>query len=1263
MTTPHTIGALSAFAATRRVCILALMMLALFAVACGEDAGSKSAEVAITEVSPRTSYPDVETTIAFEITPGENTSADEIAWQVSFGDGTTKEGEGTTGTVTHAWSESTEYPVTVTALAGGESIGSATEMVTVLAPVDLLVRDSRGTPPNVGTDEQLTVAFRAGNQTADPVLTPFEVSVYLSEEAQVDVEDLETLAFLGSKRIEAPEGSEEVIPAGQAASLSATVDIPDELGSGDYHVVVWIDPAQLADADPSNNLDVGDGIVRVENTSEDAADLDVTDVVALPDRAFPTLNEVTRGFTVVNRGGAEAFDAVARTYLSTGDAQLDDADVLIDETDAFDLGPGGRQTFNPMAIVLDDEISPPTDADLEVWLIVEVSLEGGAVDLDPSNNIEASDPPIVVTDDPVDGADIVVREFTVSPHSTFLDGTLEIGMTVANDGSADAGSFLCGVFLGRQPQVNTELDPQLSSINIAGVASQEEVQVDRSVVFPALYDPGTYYFYVVCDPSGALQEPFRSNNQKIYLTPIEIIDEANVDMYVDNLAVPQVANDGEDIELVASICDAGEHPTGQTRGRLYRSANASPDFDTEPLLEFDVPNVNPNECIDVAIPVTAECMDFEGSYGFGVEVDSNDVLPEQDETNNIRTGSNRLEVAGPYCECVEDGFEPNNRPIEAVPVSAGATSAAVCEANTCDYYSVFLDQGDSLLVTTTFDAEVGALETTLYDPSGLSVLDFSAADDRQEVAEFLVPSDGQYVFSVCAAGAGVRNLYDFQVDVLDQATGIDVLPRGLTVPQRDSFSIGAELDVSFRVYNIGDTASGPFDAGLVLSPNATLGDSDDIPLEPATVQVSGVAASSSTDVNERVRIPTSATDGDYYLGVILDAPGNLVEADVTNNTTLSKLLTIKTACYDPLEPNDGFQDAYALSTGTFSNLTACTTADDYYELCVQDAKKFTLSIDFAHANGDLDVYLYDQQLREIDSSAGDTDTETVSVDYVNGAQCYYARVKLLSSQADVENGYQMSYSVQDVDPTLRCDSYFEPNDGFASAANFLSALQQTQLLDRCPVSDTDYYYVHLSRGQTIDLRGILEPSSQAGTLRVQLYEPNKAPGPNIETAPGVPVAEIQNYTAPADGRYYVQITISGTARRATYRLEADGIGGIDLEATNLVIGPGTYLPNDEVRFGFDLANLRSDTATAPTYEVYLGDQATHDPAADTLLGQFALGDLAGNTTLTVSDRVNLPASLTDGTGYLHVVVAADASQTDPNLSNNVTTTTITLASQ
>jgi hypothetical protein len=1238
-----------------------LFSVALFGVGCGEDEGAMSAEVIITSIEPQSSYPGVPTTISFEIIPVEGTTAGDLSYVVRFGDGQTATGEELDSSVTHAYDSSGQYPIEVAALAGGKEVGRATDTLRVLAPVDLALSETRGSPANVQTGDDLTISLSAANQLSGAVETPFEVSVYLSPSASVTLEELSELALLGTTTVTAAQEGEPVIASGETASIGLTVQVPDDVSSGDYHVVSWANPeGQLSDEEPGNNFDVAQGIVRVDNQEEVLPDLAVRDVLIIPDRAYPALSQLTRSFTIANRGSIEAFDAVAKVWLSVGDTTIDEnADTLIEETAPFNVPPSDEVAFDPSELVLDSEIVPPPGEEMEVYLVVEVSISGDSTEANLDNNVAASPNPTVVSDEPVDGTDIVVRDFSITPNSTFLDGTLEASLTLANEGTLDATSFFCGIYLSEDATVNTDLDPRLSNINISGLASGSESTIDKSFVVPGLYDPGTYYMYVVCDPLGALSEAFRSNNQKMYLDPITITDEADVDLYIDSLTVPTSANEGDTVELTANICVSGANPSGNTKGRLWKNTETAPDFTDDPILEFDIPNINPGNCQDVVIETEASCNNFTGQYGYAIDVDAQDRLPESDEDNNQAIGSNLLTISGQYCSCTVDGFS-NDTQNSAFGVGTGPHSDAICNPESCDYYEVPLQQDDSILVTTTFDSTRGALETELFDTSRFVSLDKSVAEGRQEVASFLVPTAGSYVFSVCGDQTSTQNLYDVNVEVLSPSPGVDVLPRGLTVPQRDSFSIGAQLDVSFRVYNIGQTdTAGDFDAQLFISPNDVIGDGDDIALQPSTTTVSQVSGGGTRDISTTVTIPTSVSDGDYYIGAKLD----IADSDTANNWVASKQITVETLCYDPLEPNDSVQDAPSMSAGSFSNLVACTEADDYYELCVENGKKFSIRADFFDNQGDIDIELFNQNLQIIDSSANSgVDHEQVDVDYVNGDQCYYARVLLLTLDQTLQTNYDMTISVQDVDPSLQCEGLFEPNDTTSTAASLLGALQQTVVLDRCPVADTDYYYVSLSSGQTVSFRGLLDPTTQGGTLRVQLYKPNGTPGPNMETAPGSPVAEIANYIAPTSGVYYLQVTHSGTQRRGTYRLEADGIGGIDLAASNLLIGPGTYTHNDEVRYGFDLANLRSDPATAPSYKVYLGDSQTHDSANDTLLDSFSLtSDVQGNSSMNITDKVYLPASgLQSGTGYLHVVVEA-STQTDPNLSNNVVTTTISLS--
>jgi hypothetical protein len=1239
-----------------------LALLASAACVDNPDETVGAAEVTITAITPPAAYPGVEISVAHTITPKQGTSSAGLTWSVSFGDGTRVMGEGVMGTAKHTYMDSGTFPVTVTALLGGKKVGEAKQEVTIYPPVDLEVKSVRGQPANVRTGGTLTVEATLGNALPVNVETPFMLAAYLTKKASVTREELMGLTKLGEGMVGRQEGDLPVISAGQDRTARFDVVIPADVAAGDWRVVVLADSAaQVADANLANNLLVSANLVRVERVDATRPDVVVRDLLWAPERAYPKLNRVTRGYTLANQGGADIFRVAVKTYLSVGDATLDDGDTLIHTAAPVDLPAQSSREVIPAEFVLDQEISPPADGELDVWVIVKAEPTEGDEESDKNNNVVTSDAAIKVSSEPVDGADVVVREFEVTPTQTFLEGALTVKLVVANDGNQDVGSFVCGIFLGDQPRVNTGVDQRVTTLNVTQLAKQAVRTIERVITVSSLIRPGTYYVYAVCDPNGALGEPIRSNNSRIFSEKVTITDEADVDLSIDSVDAPATAVEGQEIMITASICVTGTNPSGMTRGQLYRTPGSRVDFTTAPVLEFDIPNINPDECATVQIPYTFACDQFQERYALGIRVDSEDRLPELDERNNTRPANGTVLVSGTFCKCTEDMYEPNNRATEAAAIQPGLLSAGLCQAGTCDYYKVSLQAGDSLLVRNTFDPARGVLVTTLFTPSGLTTLDVErSATSPQEVEAFLVTTAGEYLISVCGAQTATRNLYELGVDVLSQVPDVDVLPRafGLSQP-RTSYSIGARLTASFEALNLGQIATPGFDAQLYLSPNETLGDGDDIPLESVAITALGASARRTIPVN--VRLPVNIAAGTYYVGVVLDAAQTLNETRRANNSAVLGPITVVTQCFDPLEPNDTFNEAYELQgSASFSNLLACAAASDYYKLCLTDGKQFSATASFTEATGDIDVELYNEQLQIIDSSIrSGVDTEYVSVAYVNGAQCYYIRVFMLNLNPMAENGYNLSVDVQDVPPALRCDAWEEPNDSFNTASSLIAAVQRSQTLtiDRCPAADTDFYTVDLAAGQPVTLRARKEPGAQAGTLRLQLYRPNRAPDLNIETAPDVPVAELTNYIPPVSGRYFLQVTVGGTTRNVAYKLEAVGLNGVDLEPSNVSIGPGTYQDGDLLRVGFVMKNLGTSTAVQTSYTMTLGMQPTPDPMNDLLLQSFMGPTLNAGAQVSLFQRFNLPTGLPTGQLYLHVTTSAP---NEANSSNDTASTPITI---
>jgi hypothetical protein len=1033
--------------------------------------------------------------------------------------------------------------------------------------------------------------------------------------------------------------------------------------SGNYYLVARLDPeGVIADTDATNDVAVSSSFVLVENTSEVVPDLTVEDIYVLPDRAFPTLTDLTRGFVLRNKGGVDALEVITETYLSRGDDNLDDDDTLVATSDPVRVDRRSRVDVGPDKIVLMDEITPPMDGEVEVHVIVRAIVrDAGLEDGNPDDNTVAAPDPIVVSDELADGPDIVVRDFEVTSPSAFLGGTLQIGATIANEGTLDVSTFFCAVRLSEESRPNPEMSQLLNNVIISSLNSGDEISVMESLDIPGLITPGEYFVSIECDPRAALDETFRSNNTLVYDQRVTITDQADIDMYVDAVTLPGSVPEGQPFDVVATICVDGSNPSGPTTAALYRNTGARVTFGSEPTTTFPVPNINPGACEDVSVEVDADCEQFRSDYYYGVEVDAGSNVPETDEGNNTLSSSTATTFEGRFCSCEEDNFRPNFSLQGAEPITEGSYDAAVCRIGSCDYYSVTLQGGDSLIVRTDFEADRGLLETSLVGADGVSQIDSSDRPVNQQVEVFDVDAGAggdAWTVKVCGTPSGPRNYYSLDVDVIEQATTVDVIPHDLQLPVRDSFPIGSGVDLSFTVHNVGQVTSAPFQAVAILTQNDQIGDADDVVLD--TIDIGAVTPGSpGRSVQATVDLPLTVMDGDYFIAVDLDPSGDLADDDPSNNLTLSDTLTVRTECFDPLEPNEDFSEASTIQDGTFSNLVACESSPDFYKLCVDDGKQFSVSASFTDANGDIDMKLYDSRNTEIaESASSNTDVETVSVDYVNGAQCFWIEVYMLGvpNQPPVENDYSLDVSVQDVPDALQCSGYAEPNDNFAQASSYVEATRRTNALDRCPVADADYYRLDLVDGQTVDLEATFDPTNQGGELWMELYNPFQTFERSAATAPGLPTASIESFTASQTGTHYVKITINSNERNATYRLSVSGLSTLDLLVDDFNIIDTPYAPGDAVPFDFTLFNLGTQgLMSAADYDLYLGTSATPDPGNDLKLGSTRqTPTLGANDSVDLSGQVVLPSAgdIPAGSLYLHVVVDPAQTTADVDFTNN-----------
>jgi subtilisin-like proprotein convertase family protein len=160
--------------------------------------------------------------------------------------------------------------------------------------------------------------------------------------------------------------------------------------------------------------------------------------------------------------------------------------------------------------------------------------------------------------------------------------------------------------------------------------------------------------------------------------------------------------------------------------------------------------------------------------------------------------------------------------------------------------------------------------------------------------------------------------------------GIDLYGSALSVSPSNLIAAGGLANVNFTVGNQGNTAASAFDVKYYLSDDANIDPASDMLLtldpsgayydasEPSAYHVSGgLAAFGIASAAIHVVVPTVDpfhTDNQYYIGMVVDADGDVAEADETNNRNSGDGLDRQNVVY-----SSSFANAASITIPTSGN--------------------------------------------------------------------------------------------------------------------------------------------------------------------------------------------------------------------------------------------------------------------------------------------------------------------------------------------------------
>ena len=278
---------------------------------------------------------------------------------------------------------------------------------------------------------------------------------------------------------------------------------------------------------------------------------------------------------------------------------------------------------------------------------------------------------------------------------------------------------------------------------------------------------------------------------------------------------------------------------------------------------------------------------------------------------------------------------------------------------------------------------------------------------------------------------------------------------------------------------------------------------------------SGIAYSNSTSNSERISL--NGLNSGYYYARVYGYQG----ATGIYRFQLNVTPRVTNDSYEGSSGNNTISTASTLSfsssAGVINGLNIVSGDIDYYKftLTAEGSSSNFIGINLTHANGDLDINLYDNSGNEIAHSWTCSDKERINLNgYAAGT--YYLMVK---GYDGATGNYSIVYNVPD-SVAISSDQY-ESNNTIATATDF-SSREDSGTISNLTIQsqDSDYFKFKLHTTGTQNDFLKINFSHSAGDLDIKLYN---AAGTLIRSSMSCSNQETISLEGLSSGDYYLQV--------------------------------------------------------------------------------------------------------------------------------------------
>ncbi|MBN2414618.1 T9SS type A sorting domain-containing protein [bacterium] len=493
---------------------------------------------------------------------------------------------------------------------------------------------------------------------------------------------------------------------------------------------------------------------------------------------------------------------------------------------------------------------------------------------------------------------------TASLSCSWADPVLNISVTVANYGTTSSGACGLGYYLSTDATV-TVSDYLVGTDDIPFLypytGSDEAISVDLTTVsgLPA----GTYYAGIIVDFNHQVTEDIEHNNDYVWTSPM-----IGYSGFVDLTSVPancSYAFTDPFLSIDIRVINEGVNAAPGVFVGYYLSSDAVISSSDYRIGTYLLPALDPGVYFDrelefylAAVLATPPLPEGTHTYYVGFIIDYNNYFSDHNEGNNSLafTPSISFDRPPPAPDLGSMGWAystigPQTLILSAFPRNWGSADAGAC------YLGWYLSDDTDI---TTADYLIGV---DLIDPLAVG----------QDCIEQLTIDLNEPVTSTPPLPAGPHSysigfIIDYQDNIAElnennnnwricswtlsgPLTEPDLIIQSLSVVDNE----GPEIGFQCTVKNQGDGPAGESKVTFCLSPDQTVSTADHHIL---TWNISGTLAAGETRYMGSGPVSIAGIPpGEYYLGAIADANGQVSESNENNNTACdgSSLITVPLA--------------------------------------------------------------------------------------------------------------------------------------------------------------------------------------------------------------------------------------------------------------------------------------------------------------------------------------------------------------------------------